>query len=656
MALDIYAIFATIILGLLLLITLSWKRILRNLPEFFSEWTKIYKTFAAFKPYVWQSISSQKFRFHAILVGICMLGIRVAKPLDRHLQKVIMEILEDIAGTGITEENNHVWSVICVCMFIRLLKEHVLNPLYRQGFDKISQDIRRHVEIAVFEHLTKLDYQWHLSKKSGETLGLPEKAAYAVTNILDFVQIMPNFLDFIIALIFLFSGFDTWSAIIIFTTIALDQVLTYKLLGWMKDFDKKTVEQNADQSSKALDSLLNFEAVKSFAMEDYEVKRYRKGVLDRENTSFHRSTTSQLADFGFGLINKTGLLIGYLLVAYRVANKTMTPGHFILFSTYLDAMMGQINNLTWYFHNLQRTSIDLEKASELLQMCPKVQDNSDATELNISNGHIQFKDVNFGYQSEQTILKNINFEIKSGQTIGVVGCTGSGKSTLIRLLLRLFDVNKGSIEIDGQNIKNVTQNSLRKHLGIVPQDIALFNDSIKTNIEYAKPGASMDEIIAATTLAGIHEKILTFPGEYDAVVGERGLKLSGGEKQRIAIARAILRNPKIILLDEATSALDTMTEKFIQSGIKEIFKNQTTMVVAHRLSTIMDADMILVLKDGEIIEQGSHNQLLSQNGAYEKLWNQQVSKPIIKEDEDNPDSEKCVDEVQTISALCRTVA
>jgi ATP-binding cassette subfamily B (MDR/TAP) protein 6 len=521
---------------------------------------------------------------------------------------------------------------------------------------QISQDIRRHVEIAVFEHLTKLDYQWHLSKKSGETLGLPEKAAYAVVNILDFVQIMPGFLDFIVALIFLFSGFDAWSAMIILTTIGMDQVLTYKYAGWMKDYDKKTLDHNADQSSKALDSLLNFEAVKSFAMEDYEVNRYRKGILEREHTNFYRSTTSQLASFGFGLIEKTGLLIGYLLIAYRVSNQTMSPGHFILFSTYLDDMTSQINRLFWYFQDLQRTSIDLEKASDLLLMCPKIQDNTDATELNISNGHIQFKDVNFGYQGEQSILKNISFEIKSGQTIGVVGCTGSGKSTLIRLLLRFFDVDKGSIEIDGQNIKNVAQNSLRKHLGIVPQDIALFNDSIKANIEYAKPGASIDEIIEATTLAGIHEKILTFPGEYDAVVGERGLKLSGGEKQRIAIARAILRNPKIILLDEATSALDTTTEKFIQSGIKEIFKNRTTMIVAHRLSTIMDADLILVLKDGEIIEQGSHNQLLSQNGAYEKLWNQQVSKPIIMEDVDNPSSEKCVDEVQTISALCRTVA
>ena len=400
------------------------------LPKMILLWkkTQTYKTLVVFWPFVWKTFSSQKFKFDVFVISICAIGVRVTQPLIMKYQKNVMDTLEDITKTKLlSNENDYSVSItICLFIFIKFMDEQVFNPLYNFRYHGISEDIKKNVKIAVFEHLNKLDFEWHLNKKSGETLGLPDKAAVAVSRCVDFsILVITNVLDLIIAFIFLLSEFDIWFIIIIFTTCALRIYSKFKRQILANDFQKTIIKQNADEASKALDSLLNFETVKSFSMENYEADRYRKGVIQQGNTNYWYTAQSAISNFGFGIIIKIVYLIGCLLVANRVKNGIMTPGCFVLFSTYLN----DIRFKTIYSSNLLQRLCEnitsLEKTCELLQRQPKIKDSEKAVQLNVCDGKIQFLNVNFCYKLELPILKNINLEIKSGQTVGIVGPTGN---------------------------------------------------------------------------------------------------------------------------------------------------------------------------------------------------------------------------------------
>lgn len=386
----------------------------------------------------------------------------------------------------------------------------------------------------------------------------------------------------------------------------------------------------ADNATRArsVDSLLNFETVKYYGAEDYEVESYRSAILKYQEEEFKSVTTLNMLNTAQNIIVCLGLLVGSLLCAWMVVygeiSDRFTVGDYVLFSTYIIQLYMPLNWIGTYYRQIQKNFVDMENMFDLMKEEQEVIDAPGAPDLSVVRGGIDFSNVSFGYSPEKIILRNVTFNIAPGKTVALVGPSGAGKSTIMRLLFRFYDVNSGAIMIDGQNIKIVSQKSLRKAIGVVPQDTVLFNETIKYNIKYARIESADADVINAARNADIHEKILSMPQQYETQVGERGLRLSGGEKQRVAIARTILKGPQIVLLDEATSALDTQTERNIQAALSRVCANKTTLIIAHRLSTIIHADEILVLKDGEIVERGRHDKLLDDAGLYCDMWNQQL--------------------------------
>jgi ATP-binding cassette subfamily B protein len=381
----------------------------------------------------------------------------------------------------------------------------------------------------------------------------------------------------------------------------------------MNDMDSKA-------NTKAIDSLLNYETVKYFSNEGYEAKRYDDALAVWENAAVRNQVSLAALNAGQSAIIAVGVTILVWLAADGVAKKQMTLGDLVLVNAFLIQLYSPLHFLGFVYREIKNSLADMERMFNLLEQGAEIQDSGDARPLATQHAAIRFDQVAFGYESKRQILFDVSFTIPAGKTVAVVGHSGSGKSTLARLLFRFYDVDQGQISIDGNDIRNLTQNSLRSHIGIVPQDTVLFNDTVYYNIAYGRPGATRDEIVEAAKAAHIHDFISKLPDGYDTVVGERGLKLSGGEKQRVAIARTILKNPPILIFDEATSALDSRTEKAIQAELKDISANRTTLVIAHRLSTIADADEILVMDHGKIVERGSHRELLERNGSYAQMW------------------------------------
>ncbi|KAG8297690.1 ATP-binding cassette sub- B member 6, mitochondrial [Homalodisca vitripennis] len=383
----------------------------------------------------------------------------------------------------------------------------------------------------------------------------------------------------------------------------------------------------ADNATKArsVDSLLNFETVKYYGAESYEVEAYRNAVLDYQKEEIKSVLSLTFLNSLQNIIVCSGLLIGSLLCVNMVVNEqTLSVGDYVLFASYIIQLYVPLNWFGTYYRAIQKNFVDMENMFDLLQAEPEVIDAPGAPPLAVNGGQVEFRNVVFSYVPERVVLRNISFTVPPGKTVALVGPSGSGKSTIIRLLFRFYDTEQGAILIDGQNVKTVRQDSLRRAIGVVPQDTVLFNNTIKYNIQYGRVNALDADIVAAAKSADIHTRILSFPEAYNTQVGERGLKLSGGEKQRVAIARTILKSPAVVLLDEATSALDTQTERNIQAALTQVCKNRTTIIVAHRLSTIIHADEILVLKDGEIVERGRHEELVASGGVYSNMWHQQL--------------------------------
>jgi ATP-binding cassette subfamily B protein len=489
------------------------------------------------------------------------------------------------------------------------------------------------VALQVFEHLHRLALRFHLERQTGGVSRDIERGTAGIRFLLNFMlfNILPTLFEMALVTVILLVRYDVWYAIITLGTLVVYISFTLIITEWRMVFRRTMNEMDSKANTKAIDSLLNYETVKYFNNEGWEARRYDETLQKWEKAAVRNQTSLSVLNAGQASIIAIGVTILMLMASNGVVTGKMSIGDLVLVNAFLIQLYMPLHFLGFVYREIRHSLADMERMFSLLNQPEEVQDKPNAPELVVGDGAIRFEHVSFSYDKRRAILDNVSFDIPSGHKVAVVGASGAGKSTLSRLLFRFYEVNGGRIAINGQDIRDVTQTSLRKAIGIVPQDTVLFNDSIYYNIAYGQPDATREEVIQAARAAHIHDFVESLPDQYESLVGERGLKLSGGEKQRVAIARTLLKNPPILVFDEATSALDSKTEKAIQAELLEIATNHTTLVIAHRLSTIMDADQIVVLDHGRIVERGSHTELLAHDGAYAHLWNLQ-----LQEEEERP--------------------
>jgi ATP-binding cassette subfamily B protein len=500
-------------------------------------------------------------------------------------------------------------------------------------FINVSQHAQRHLALATFRHLHQLSLAFHLDRQTGGLSRVIERGTRAIQTILSFMlfNIIPTLLEILLVTGILFKTFGWNYALITFSTVTIYILFTFKITNWRTKFRRTMNERDTEANTKAIDSLLNFETVKYFGNEEHEYRRYDHSLEQYQYEAIKSQASLSLLNIGQGTIVGLGLIAIMWLAAQGTMAGKMTVGDFVLVNTLLLQLFLPLGFLGFVYREVTQGLVDMEKMVELLHANAEVKDAPDAQVLIAKTWSVEFENVNFSYGPDRVILENVSFKIPDGHTIAVVGPSGSGKSTIARLLFRFYDVNGGTIKIGDKNVKDVTQKSLRESIGVVPQDTVLFNDSIGYNIQYGRPSATEEEVVKAAKLSQIHDFVVSLPKKYLTPVGERGLKLSGGEKQRVAIARTVLKNPSILIFDEATSALDSSTEKEIQASLKEVSRNRTTLVIAHRLSTVVDADEILVLKKGKIVERGRHAELLALQGEYASMWRKQQEAKEIEE-------------------------
>jgi ABC-type transport system involved in Fe-S cluster assembly fused permease/ATPase subunit len=499
------------------------------------------------------------------------------------------------------------------------------NELRDAVFAKVEQRAIRRLALSAFRHLHALSLRFHLDRRTGGLARSLERGTQAVDFLLSFIlfNIVPTLFEILVVCGLLWRLYDWEFAAVTFATIVVYIAFTFTMTDWRVRFRQEMNTRNSEANFKSVDSLLNFETVKYFANEAHEAERYDRSLRGYERAAIVSETTLAALNVGQGVIIACGLVGVMVLAAQGVAAGRMTVGDFVLVNAYLIQLYQPLNFLGMVYRNIKQSLVDLEQMLALLKVEPEIVDRPDAPALVVRRGEVRFRQVDFRYDPRRPILEDIDFTVPPGATLAIVGPSGAGKSTIARLLFRFYDVDIGGIEIDGQDLRDVTQDSLRRAIGVVPQDTVLFNDTILYNIAYGRPGAGRAEIEDAARLARIHDFVAGLPDGYDTTVGERGLKLSGGEKQRVAIARVILKAPQILIFDEATSALDTKTEREIQASLAEVAAGRTTLVIAHRLSTVVDADQILVLDAGHIVERGHHRALIERGGVYSTMWARQ---------------------------------
>ena len=499
------------------------------------------------------------------------------------------------------------------------------NELRNAVFAKVGQRAVRQIALAAFRHIHALSLRFHLERRTGGLARAIERGTAGIEFLLSFMlfNIVPTVFEVVVVCAILWRLYDWTFAAVTLATIVSYIGFTFLMTDWRIRFRREMNTRNSEANTKSVDSLLNYETVKYFANEAHEAERYDVALRAYERAAVRSETTLALLNVGQGAIIAGGLIGVMILAAEGVVAGRMTVGDFVLVNSYLLQLYVPLNFLGVVYRNIKQSLTDLEQMMSLLKVAPEIEDRPGAPALAVRQGTLAFRHVDFRYDPRRAILGDVDFAVAPGATLAVVGPSGAGKSTIARLLFRFYDVDAGAIEIDGQDIREVTQDSLRRAIGVVPQDTVLFNDTIYYNIAYGRPGASRAEIEAAAQRAHIHDFIASLPDGYETVVGERGLKLSGGEKQRVAIARVVLKAPKILIFDEATSALDTKTEREIQASLAEVATNHTTLVIAHRLSTVVDADQILVLDGGHIVERGHHRELLARGGVYAAMWARQ---------------------------------
>jgi ATP-binding cassette subfamily B protein len=512
-----------------------------------------------------------------------------------------------------------------VAYSVARVTSQLLGEIRDAVFAKVAQHSVREVGLTIFSHLHGLSLRFHLERQTGGISRIIERGVQGVQTLLSFslFNVLPTIIEIALVCGVLFFRYDIWFAALTGLTIIIYIGFTLLVSEWRVDIRKTMNSADNDANTKAIDSLLNYETVKYFNNEVHEIHRYDKALKRYETAAIQSQTSLTYLNIGQGLIITVGLGAVMVLAAVGVKNGTHTVGDFVLVNTFLIQLYMPLNFLGFVYRSIKQSLVDIGSMFTMMDVIPEVQDSPGAPPLRVESGAIQFKNVHFAYDERRPVLQGISFSVPAGTSVAIVGGSGAGKSTITRLLYRFYDVQSGDIVIDDQSVKSVTQGSVRQAIGIVPQDTVLFNDTILYNIQYGRPAASFEEVVAAAKLAQISEFIDHLPDQYQTMVGERGLKLSGGEKQRVAIARTILKNPAILIFDEATSALDTHTEKEIQRALHVISQNKTTVIIAHRLSTVVDADQILVLDKGTIVERGRHEVLIAQNGAYAALWKRQ---------------------------------
>ncbi|MFT5182697.1 MAG: ABC-type transport system involved in Fe-S cluster assembly fused permease/ATPase subunit [Alphaproteobacteria bacterium] len=492
-------------------------------------------------------------------------------------------------------------------------------------FARVGQRAIRNIALMIFRHLHALSLRFHLDRQTGGLSRAIERGIKGIDFLLRFMlfNILPTLVEITLVCGILWSLFGYIFSVITLITVGIYITFTLLFTEWRLKYRRAMNESDSEANTKAIDSLLNFETVKYFGNEEHEAQRYDASMKRYETAAVKSLTTLSLLNVGQGVIIALGLTLLLVLSGFRVADGSMSIGEFTAVNLYMMQLFQPLNFLGFVYREIRQSLVDMENMFGLLDVGREIADAPDAKPLAVADGVVRFEDVSFAYDQRRPILRGLSFEVPAGHKVAIVGASGAGKSTISRLLFRFYDIDEGRITIDGQDIRHVTQASLRAAIGIVPQDTVLFNDTVFYNVQYGRPSATPSEVEDAARMAQIHDFVMSLPDGYNAQVGERGLKLSGGEKQRVAIARTILKQPQILLFDEATSALDTHTEREIQKSLDDVSTNRTTLVIAHRLSTVVNADEIIVLDEGRIIERGRHSDLLTQGGAYAALWTRQ---------------------------------
>ena len=572
------------------------------------------KTIRSLTPYLW----SWRGRVGAALLALIMAkGTNVAIPL-------VLKGIIDSLNNGNSEPL--VLPIMLLLGYGALrMSSSLFNELRDAIFARVRHGAMSKVSKRVLAHLHNLSLRFHLDRKTGGITRDIDRGTRAVSSLLNYLvfSILPTLIEIGMIMGILLWQYDIWFTIITFVSVGMYMVFTFKITEWRMQFRIKMNETDSHANTLAVDSLINYETVKYFGNEDYEQQRYSETMSQWEDAAVKSQTTMSALNVGQTIIIASAVTLIMILASQGVVDGSMTLGDLVLVNAFLIQLFIPLGFLGIVYSQLKHALSDMDLMFKIIDERSEINDKADATELQVGEGEIRFEHVGFGYNEERTILDDIDFTIPAGKKIAVVGESGAGKSTLSRLLFRFYDVSKGRITINGQDIRDVSQHSLRQAIGIVPQDTVMFNDTLYYNIAYAKPSASREEIIRAAEQAHIDHFIQSLPDGYETMVGERGLKLSGGEKQRVAIARTILKNPKILVFDEATSSLDSKSEHVILDSLREVAENHTTLVIAHRLSTIVDADRILVMDKGNIIEQGTHQELLNINKHYANMWNLQ---------------------------------
>ena len=573
-------------------------------------------------PYLWPK---DRFDFRVKVISALVLLV-LAKAVINFAPFLYRE-----AVNALTETGNSPFLLGAVGMTVAYGGARILSRGFEQlrdvVFAAVAQRAFRNLALETFQHIHKLSLRYHISRKTGALSRVIERGVKGLEFLLRFLlfSVGPLVLELLIIAVIMFFWFDFLYLAVIVVMIAVYIWFTFKVTEWRVKIRKIMNDQDTDANQKAIDSLLNYETVKYFSAEEREANRYDGAIKQYEKAALTTAYSLAFLNFGQSLIITAGLIIVMVMAALGVQSGYLTVGDFVMVNAYMIQITMPLNFLGTVYREIRQGLVDMGEMFDLLEQPVEILDSENASELKITDGHISFENVTFGYNKSRLIIQNVSIEINSRETIAIVGPSGSGKSTIGRLLFRFYDAQQGSIKIDGQDIRDVTQESLHRSIGVVPQDTVLFNDTIYYNIAYGLDNASQAAVEKAAKDAQIHDFILSLPDGYETTVGERGLKLSGGEKQRVGIARTLLKNPPILLLDEATSALDTETEGEIREALTNASEGRSVLTIAHRLSTIADSDRIIVLENGSIVEIGTHEALLRKRGRYHSLWTKQLT-------------------------------
>jgi len=604
-----------------------------KLPTKGSAWTGFWMKLKRLLPYMWPS-NSPWLQLRVVFCIILLIAVRIINVFVPIYHK---KIIDTLASDDRTER--WPWQFVTIWIGLKLLQgggigAGLIGNLRTFLWIRVQQFTSLQIQVGLFGHIHDLSLGWHLQRKTGEVLRIMDRGTSSISSLLQylFFSIVPTLIDIIIAIFYFCFTFNLWFGLILFIAMVLYLSFTVLITEWRTKFRREMNLMENDQRAKGVDSLLNAETVKYFSMESWETERYKQSITSYQEEEWKTNASLAILNIVQCFILNGAFLAISMFCAWLVWQEELSIGDFALMGTYFMQLMSPLNWIGTLYRVIQESFINMENMFDLMNEEVEVKDmpGSIPYEKKTKSPEIEFRDVNFFHDQSKPILQDVSFTIPGGTTTALVGSSGSGKTTMAKLVVRMFDVKSGKIVFDGHNIQSYTKSSLRGCIGVVPQDTVLFNDTIKYNIKYGKMEATDEEVENAAKLADIHESIMEFPQGYATVVGERGLKLSGGEKQRIAIARTLLKEPSVMIFDEATSSLDSTTERNIQTSIDRASRERTTLVVAHRLSTITRAYQILVLEQGKVVERGSHVELLEAGGKYAELWEHQSKEEEVK--------------------------